>query len=248
MHAPPIGWIQGYYYMSNTPHLTTRRGFVAALGFGGVSLYGVWVGYGAAPGPSELFNSVESLDDHLTDARAAHDEHGAAASGPDIDAFRREVSDFISRFAQPDGSVHPQRVESTTTDMAMPNSSMAPDAGMQTMDHGQHDTHPIDPAAAMTSIDNAAPIAVPILAERWFYEPAHLRLDAGTSYRFRMMAVDIPHGASIQFGLGARMIRLRPGSVAEVDLTFTRRGSYLVYCTFYCGVGHDAMQARIDVV
>ena len=68
------------------------------------------------------------------------------------------------------------------------------------------------------------------------------------AYRFRLMATDIPHGASVQFGRGARMIRLRPGTVTELDLTFEEPGSYLVYCTAYCGTGHDAMQARIDVV
>ena len=30
-------------------HFTTRRGFVSILGFGVVSLYGLWAGYGAAP-------------------------------------------------------------------------------------------------------------------------------------------------------------------------------------------------------
>jgi len=44
------------------------------------------------------------------------------------------------------------------------------------------------------------------------------------------------------------MIRLQAGNVSEVVLTFERPGSYLVYCTAYCGAGHDAMQARIDVI
>ena len=87
-----------------------------------------------------------------------------------------------------------------------------------------------------------------MLAELWFYEPTHLRLDAGIPYTFRLMAADVPHGASIQFGRGARMIRLVPNTVTEIALTFDRPGSYLVYCTAYCGAGHDAMQARIDVI
>jgi heme/copper-type cytochrome/quinol oxidase subunit 2 len=63
-----------------------------------------------------------------------------------------------------------------------------------------------------------------------------------------MMAGDVAHGASIQFGRGARMIRLRPGTVAEQELTFRRPGEYLVYCTVYCGQAHDFMQARITVL
>ncbi|MDZ4093455.1 MAG: hypothetical protein U1D35_00925 [Paracoccaceae bacterium] len=120
-------------------------------------------------------------------------------------------------------------------------------AGGTAMDHGAHGLSAANPVTVALD-DHAEPVDVPMLAERWFYEPAHLRLDAGTPYRFRMMATDIPHGASVQFGRGARMIRLQAGNVSEVVLTFDRPGSHLVYCTAYCGAGHDAMQARIDVI
>ena len=56
------------------------------------------------------------------------------------------------------------------------------------------------------------------------------------------------HGASIQFGRGGRMVRLRPGRVTEMVLTFHEPGRYLVYCTMYCGPAHDVMQATIEVV
>lgn len=232
--------------MSTSSHLTTRRGFVAALGFGGVSLYGLWVGYGAAPGPAALFRSADVTEDHLVDA-ASGGGHGAMAAESDADAFRSEVADFIARFGQADGSVYPRREATEAMDMAMPGMTMATHAAAPAMDHGQDGGHAAESEATVPD-DHAAPISIPMLAERWFYEPAHLRLDAGTPYRFRLMAADIPHGASVQFGRGARMIRLRPGTVTELDLTFEQPGSYLVYCTAYCGTGHDAMQARIDVV
>jgi len=44
------------------------------------------------------------------------------------------------------------------------------------------------------------------------------------------------------------MIRLRPNVLSEQEITFTRPGSYLLYCTLYCGPGHDTMQARVEVV
>ena len=37
--------------MQSKKHFTTRRGFIAASGFGGLGLYGLWAAYGAAPGP-----------------------------------------------------------------------------------------------------------------------------------------------------------------------------------------------------
>ncbi|WP_299365329.1 hypothetical protein [uncultured Paracoccus sp.] len=233
--------------MSSLSHLTTRRGFVAALGFGGVSLYGLWVGYGAAPGPAALFRSAEGADDQL----AAHGGggHGAVTAGPDAEAFRTEVENFIARFGQADGSVYPRHEALAAMETAAPATIMAahaPDPAAAA-GHGHDDGH-AGQSEATPSDDHAEPLNIPMIAERWFYEPAHLRLDARTPYRFRLMATDIPHGASIQFGRGSRMIRLRPGTVTEVDLTFEKPGSYLVYCTAYCGTGHDAMQARVDVV
>ncbi len=85
-------------------------------------------------------------------------------------------------------------------------------------------------------------------AGKWFYLPNGLLLDAGQRYRFRMMALDVSHGASIQFGRGGRMMRLQPGRIAETELRFARPGRYLVHCTVYCGEAHDVMQASIEVV
>lgn len=233
--------------MNTSSHLTTRRGFVAALGFGGISLYGLWVGYDAAPGPAALFRSAGSAEGQFADAAGGAGSHGAMAAGSDADAFRSEVADFIARFAQVDGTVHPKRDGTEAMETGMPGMAIATHPGVPAMDRGHDGGHAAEPQST-TPDDHAAPISIPMLAERWFYQPVHLRLDAGTPYRFRLMAADIPHGASVQFGRGSRMIRLRPGTVTELDLTFTQPGSYLVYCTVYCGIGHDAMQARVDVV
>lgn len=173
--------------------------------------------------------------------------HDMGPSGPTVEEFRATVAVFIDRFGQPDGSVHPKRQAGA----AMPTDPSAP-----AMDHALDGTGAMATDAAIhgqtirgqTGDQHAAPVDVYMLAEQWFFEPAHLRLDAGTDYRFRMMAADVPHGASIQFGRGARMIRLALDTVTEITLTFARPGSYLVYCTAYCGAGHDAMQARIDVI
>ena len=49
--------------MNETRHFTTRRAFVAASGFGGISLYGLWAAYGAAPGPLALLGLDRSHGD-----------------------------------------------------------------------------------------------------------------------------------------------------------------------------------------
>jgi cytochrome c oxidase subunit II len=95
--------------------------------------------------------------------------------------------------------------------------------------------------------DGHGPVDVYLAAFSWGYAPAVLRLEAGTPYRFQMMALDVAHGASIHLGSGARIIRLRPGVLVEQELTFHAPGEYLVYCTIYCGVLHDRMQGKIIV-
>lgn len=176
--------------MTDKPHITTRRGFITAMGFGGVSLYGLWAAYGVAPTPLAMFG-LGQHDGHA-DADAGHGGgHGA------VDHARR-----------------------------------APDAR----------AHDAAPAQGNDAID------VYLAAGMWYYLPGKLRLDAGERYRFRMMALDVAHGASMQFGRGGRMVRLRPRRMTELDISFHEPGSYLVYCTMYCGPGHDVMLATIDVV
>ncbi|MFZ2650855.1 MAG: hypothetical protein WA210_12210, partial [Burkholderiaceae bacterium] len=158
----------------------------------------------------------------------AHGGHGAAPAGPSPEDFRRMTDEFIERNRLPDGSVHPRRLAAP----AQPG-------------HEGHADHAAHAEGAATA---DAPIDILMVAGRWYYLPATLRLEAGELYRLRMMAVDISHGASIQFGKGARMARLRPGSVTQVEMSFLQPGRYFMYCTVYCGPAHELMQAKIEVV
>jgi cytochrome c oxidase subunit II len=225
--------------------ITTRRSFIFAAGFGGISLYGVWTAYDAAPSPFDLLRSGHG---HGTEAAAAG--HGAVAGGPTLEEFRTMTAAFVDRYRIPDGSVRP-RASATFESQRHP--PPAPQVQVPSHAHAGHaaSPRPVDAHGAMrhgrASIDDVAAVDVFMLAEKWFYEPSHLRLDAGIRYRFRMMASDVAHGASIQLGTGGRMLRLRPGRESMLDAIFTRPGRYLVYCTVYCGVAHDRMQGRIDV-
>jgi len=226
--------------MSSTRHFTTRRGFVAAMGFSGLSLYGLWAAYGAAPTPATILQTGGHPE-----GAGGHAGHGAASDGLDVDEFRRLTAEFIARYRMPDGSVYPRPLPAT----AHEDHAGAHGAAAASMGHGDagHGTSPASHGDAHQATEQAA-LDIYLLAEQWFYEPAHLRLDVGVPYRFRMMAADVAHGASFQFGRGGRMIRLRPNTVAELQASFTSPGSHLVYCTVYCGQAHDFMQARIDVV
>ena len=253
------------------PHLTTRRGFIAATGFGGVSLYGLWAAYGAAPGPRALLGldhtgaaphgagegAVASADGAMPAMEGAHGGHagGAAPGSSDAEAFSRESAAFSERFRMPDGRVYPRRIAMPGSGAADPHAGhdmtgMAPapalsaPAGPQVGASG----HSMAGQAESTGAAEDGPIDVLMTAGKWYYLPNALRLDAGQRYRFRMMAMDVGHGASIHLGSSGRMMRLQPGRVAQTELRFARPGRYLVYCTVYCGVAHDVMQASIEVV
>ncbi len=297
-------------------HWTTRRSFIATLGFGGVSLYGLWAAYGAAPGPLALLG-LDSRE-ALAATGGGHGGHGAGAAGPTAEEFRRLTEQFIERYRLPDGSVHPRvladaaRVPGMSVPAALEEHAAMDHGAMNggAMDHGAMDHGAIDgtaserAAAGGGAMDHAAmghaatsdgamhhgtagrgaapagaheghdatghgmqteaaavapgapgaghehadgPLDVYLAAGMWYYMPNALRLDAGRRYRFRMMALDLSHGASIQFGRGARMTRLHPGRVTETEMTFRKPGRYLVSCTVYCGPAHDTMQATIEV-
>lgn len=234
--------------MTDHPHFTTRRGVIAALGFGGTTLYGLWVAYGAAPGPLALFATAPAGGNES--AATGHGGHGSGAAAS-TEGFEAEVRDFVARFGQPDGSVWPRPDHA----MELPGMAVGDMPAMAGMDHGAHGGAPdLGGGLAQSQADPAMPraedaaIDVWFLASRFQFEPAHLMLETGRRYRFRMLASDVAHGASIQFGHGSRMIRLRPGRVTETELVFSRPGEFLVYCSFYCGPAHDAMQGRLTII
>jgi len=213
-------------------HFTARRGFVAAAGFGMVSLYFLWAAYGAAPlGFGEHAEPVEAGG--LGQADGHGGGHGAAANGMQAEEFRRLAEGFVETNKLADGSVRPQRRRLDAVKQP------------ETV-HGAHAAHAM-PAENEPDEDQASPIEVYLMAYQFGFTPAVLRLEAGVPYRFRMMAVDVAHGASVQLAPGARVVRLRPGALVEQEYTFKRAGEYLLYCTVYCGLAHDRMQGRIIV-
>ncbi|MGV8898730.1 MAG: hypothetical protein ACOH2B_05730 [Burkholderiaceae bacterium] len=238
--------------MKDTKHFTTRRGFIAAAGFGGVSLYGLWAAYGAAPGPLALLGLDGAHDEthaegaaqpQVKPAEGGHGGHGAAANGPSSEEFSRMTAEFSERFQMPDGSVYPRRLVAAPIRKDDPHAGHGAMQGMTDMTADPHAGHGIAPIVSVGD----EPIEVLMTAGKWYYQPNTLRLDAGQAYRFRMMALDVSHGASIQFGKGGRMMRLLPGRLTETELTFQQPGRYLMYCTVYCGAAHDMMQATIEV-
>ncbi len=215
---------------------TTRRGFLATLSFGAISLYGVWesLDTGAEPAAGASHNGAHDADPAPT--AAGHEGHGASDSGTSTKEFERLAREFIARHARADGSVEPLGA-------AAPISSDDDD-----MEHGASHgmSHEAD-AEPDGGDDASVAIDVYLMATQWAYEPAVLHLKAGQPYRFRMMALDASHGASIQLGSGSHVIRLRRGVLVERTMRLEGPGRYLLYCTVYCGAAHDRMSGMIMV-
>ena len=227
-------------------HFTARRGFVAAAGFGMVGVYFLWAGYGAAPlglgGGHDM--PAEGGEGAAPEPSAAgHGGHGAAPGGTSSEEFRKLTEAFIERNKLADGSVRPGRGIVPAKPAEMPAHAMQ-DGAMQ--DHAMHGAAP-DATPVPNEGARDGPVDVYLMAFQWGYAPSVLRLETGVPYRFRMMTVDVAHGASLQLGRAGRIVRLRPGTRVEQDLTFSQPGEYLLYCTVYCGLAHDRMQGRVIV-
>lgn len=206
----------------------TRRSFVAAASLGAVSLYGLWEGLGAAPfrfwAQGEASGDAMGMDMSATEG--GHEGHGAA-QGPTPDEFRKMTEEFVARHRQADGSVlvEPEAAAHSTEGMAMTPDSNDSAHSMPGMADG----------------DAVPPVGVFMVAQQWSFDPPELRLRSGIPYRFKMMAVDAAHGASLQLGPGSHIIRLPKDVLVARQMAFTEPGEYLLYCTMYCGEGHQFM-------
>jgi heme/copper-type cytochrome/quinol oxidase subunit 2 len=208
------------------PALTSRRSFVLGASLGIVSVYGVWAAYDAAP-----LGSRNGKAGGHDDAHARHGADRPERAAPDAGhaghgAAPRDRATAIERFRR-EAEAFFDRYRQADGAVAVFPPSAAPG----------HEGH-----ATSGALDAY------MLAQRWSFEPATLKLARGRRYRFRMMAMDVAHGAAIQAGAGSVIVRLRPGIAVEREIEFRRAGRYLVYCTTYCGPPHDRMWATIVVV
>ena len=85
-------------------------------------------------------------------------------------------------------------------------------------------------------------------AEQWGYFPAVLKVDPGDTVRFVVTSQDIMHGFSIN-ELGVNLA-LNPevGIVREVEIPPDMpEGTYTMYCSIFCGIGHAYMKGNIVI-
>ena len=116
------------------------------------------------------------------------------------------------------------------------------------------DTKPVDPAklAQTPPFDRPGLRALPdgtyeayYIARVFSFDPPVLNVPAGQKITFYLTSADVVHGFYIP-QTDVNMMAI-PGWVNTTSHTFSKKGTYLLICHEYCGVGHQNMFAKIEV-
>ena len=85
-----------------------------------------------------------------------------------------------------------------------------------------------------------------IVAQQYSFEPQCIVVPAEMPVTFRATSTDVVHGFVV--GTTNANTMLVPGFVATFTTTFKRTGEHLMPCHEYCGTGHEAMWAKVQVI
>ena len=89
-------------------------------------------------------------------------------------------------------------------------------------------------------------VTVRLVAQQYSFLPQCIVVPAGMPVTFRATATDTIHGFVV--GRTNANTMLVPGFVATFSTTFEKTGEMLMPCHEYCGTGHEAMWARVQVL
>lgn len=89
-------------------------------------------------------------------------------------------------------------------------------------------------------------VVVRLVAQQYSFSPQCIVVPAEMPVTFRGTATDAIHGFVV--GRTNANTMLIPGFVATFTTTFPKPGEQLMPCHEYCGTGHEAMWARVQVL
>lgn len=83
------------------------------------------------------------------------------------------------------------------------------------------------------------------VASMWSFEPAQIRIPAGSEVDFYLTSKDVVHG----FNIAEKNVNLMAvyGNINKQTVKFDKPGVFKITCHEYCGVGHQNMQAEVIV-
>lgn len=79
----------------------------------------------------------------------------------------------------------------------------------------------------------------------WSFDPAEIRLPAGSEVTFVATSADVVHGLIIP--RTNVNIMLVPGQIARTTVRFDEPGEHVFACHEYCGVAHHTMWGRLVI-
>ncbi|MGZ8197048.1 MAG: cytochrome C oxidase subunit II [Burkholderiales bacterium] len=97
-----------------------------------------------------------------------------------------------------------------------------------------------------TSVAADGKVVVRLIAQQYSFEPQCIVVPADTPVTFRGTSTDVVHGFVV--GTTNANVMLIPGFVGTFTTTFRKTGEQLMPCHEYCGTGHEAMWARVQVI
>ena len=97
-----------------------------------------------------------------------------------------------------------------------------------------------------TALGDDGKVTVRLVAQQYSFTPQCLVVPADMPVTFRGTATDAIHGFIV--GTTNANTMLVPGFVATFTTTFHKTGEQLMPCHEYCGTGHEAMWARVQVL
>jgi len=97
-----------------------------------------------------------------------------------------------------------------------------------------------------TLLEPDGKVTVRLVAQQYSFVPQCIVVPEGQPVVFRATATDTIHGFVV--GRTNANTMLIPGFVATFTATFPKAGEQLMPCHEYCGTGHEAMWARVQVL
>jgi len=100
----------------------------------------------------------------------------------------------------------------------------------------------IGPAVA----EPAGPLRVEVTAKRYVFQPAEITVRKGQHVDLVVRSADVAHGLRVrELNLD---IKINKGSIASVNFTPEKIGTFVGHCSVFCGSGHGQMTLTIHVV
>ena len=97
-----------------------------------------------------------------------------------------------------------------------------------------------------TAIAADGKVTVRLVAQQYSFQPQCIVVPVDTPVTFRATSTDAIHGFII--GTTNANTMLVPGFVSTFTTSFHKTGESLMPCHEYCGTGHEAMWARVQVL